>query len=281
MTLGNVDGFEDYRRERERRRRMNDDASRPVAPGALRELQEVEAREERDRVLNRDVHDFFEAATRTAANIVQKVAANAKVEIEERLSTEMEEFLLESLQRMQHLVASMLRRGGEQAEALMEPSLRNLAGAALDAFRIAGTAASNKHLGEDPQATDLDAVRREFRAKAGPAVAVDENAPIVPVGGGLGITAPPDTATDLPAAATPHGAGIEQHLVAELADDGGPGKKRKGKKGKKSPETPTTAEQDLDRFMAALKSLVQQGKMTREEAKAAWEARLATRSGVQ
>jgi hypothetical protein len=270
MGLGNIDGFENYRRERERRRRMNDGASRPVAPGALRELQEVEAREERDRVLNRDVQEFFEAATRTAANIVQKVADNAKVEVQERLSQEMEEFLLESLNRFQHLVATVLGRANTgKSEELMEPSMRNLVGEALDEFRIAGTAAVNKHLGEDPQAADLDAVRREFSTKTGAPQAGD--AAIVPVGA-IGADAAAATPPSHAAAEPPT---VDAHLAAEASQESHKGRKKPGKKGGKT-EASSAMAQDLDRFMEALKSMVAQGKMTRDEAKVAWEARLAS-----
>jgi hypothetical protein len=36
----------------------------------------------------------------------------------------------------------------------------------------------------------------------------------------------------------------------------------------------TAAREDLDRFKEALKALVRQGMMTREQAKAAWQARV-------
>ena len=91
----NDGGFENYRRQRERLRRMASAERRPLSgpANALRELEEVEAREERDRQLTSEMKDFFESATRIAADIVQKVADSAKVRIDEQLSGEMQEFL--------------------------------------------------------------------------------------------------------------------------------------------------------------------------------------------
>jgi hypothetical protein len=74
-----------------------------------------------------------------------------------------------------------------------------------------------------------------------------------------------------PAASDP---GADRHLAAEVSDEAAQARAKPAKKGGKG-KVASPAAQDLDRFMEALKSMVAQGKMTREEAKAAWEARLA------
>lgn len=248
MNHNSVDGFEDYRRQRERMRRMGvSETRRPLSgpTNALRELEAVEAKEERDRQLSREMQDFFESATRTAADIVQKVAESAKLRIDQKLSTEMEEFLLESIARMQGLVSAVLRDNTDStAEQVIEPLMHNLAGQMLDAFRSAGTAEGNKHLGQDPMATNLEEVRREFQAKMPP----PPEAPVVPQSSNLG----------QPTTATGPRASIDEHIVA----DNQPGLDRTA-----------NAKQDLERFEQALDSLVRQGTMTKEDAKAALKAR--------
>src|SRR5262245_60053528 len=111
MQHNNGDGFENYRRERERLRLIGTGEKRPLSgpANALRELEAVEEREDRDRRLNREVQDFFASATRTAAEIVQKVAASARLRIDERLGGEMQEFLRDSITRMQALIQAMLQ----------------------------------------------------------------------------------------------------------------------------------------------------------------------------
>ncbi len=261
MNHNNQDGFEDFRRHRERMRRIGVGEKRPLSgpTNALRELEAVEAREERDRQLSREMQDFFESATRTAAEIVQKVAESAKVRIDQQLSSEMEEFLLDSITRMQGLVSAVLKdNSGSTAEQVIEPLMHNLVGQMLDTFRSAGTAETNKHLGEDPMATSLEDVRREFQAKL----------PLHPPGEG------PITPEQGKGLAGPHagaGAGaagdvrptIDDHLVAELHAATG--------------DKAGNDQQDLERFQQALDALVRQGSMSKDEAKSALKARKASR----
>ena len=279
-------GFDDYRRERQRMRAKI--GPQPSALGyennALRELEQVEAQEVRDQQLTREVHEFFATATRQAAAIVEKVSRDAQQEAGQRVEQEMESFLIDSLARMNNFVLAVLqqRRNGV-AETQMEPKIGNLAGASLDEFRWSGTAeGADKHIGQDPFATAVDDVRREFRAQVG------------------------ETGTEGPAVAVP----IDQHLVAAVTDPvpdpevASPPVRGAGKAAVAaepqlpSPPAPVTrsttakaatpmpeaaagaqsaegdANAELERFKGALKALVRQGVMSREEARAAWQARL-------
>ncbi|MBZ0150559.1 MAG: hypothetical protein K8J09_03435, partial [Planctomycetes bacterium] len=172
------DGFDDYRRERRRQQvRMGPTGSvLGYENSALRELEQVEARETRDRQLTREVHDFFAAATKQAATIVEKVAHHAQVEAGERLEQEMESFLIDSLSRMNTFVVTALqsRRNAQVAETQMEPTVANIVGPVLDEFRWEGTAeVLDKHIGQDPFATSVEDVQRDFRAQIGEVQGVD------------------------------------------------------------------------------------------------------------
>lgn len=258
-------GFEEYRRQRERRRRAAGPSARVLSgPGdALRELEEAEAREERDRQLSREVHEFFQSATQKAAGIVRRVAESAKEQAEEQVVAEMEEFLIDALSRMQTLVNSLLvKKRGPVAEEQVEPLMHNIVGAQLDDFRSKGSGGGHRHIGTDPLAADLEDIVREFRARMPGAAAApahcDEEA-------GSGATADGARGT----------ADIEEHLVAEMHRED------------EDTATPTAQEEpqgataaaapgpDLERFKEALKTLVRQGTMSKAEARAAWETRLA------
>ncbi|MBL8732511.1 MAG: hypothetical protein JNN13_09100 [Planctomycetes bacterium] len=260
------DGFDDYRRERRRQQvRMGPTGSvLGYENSALRELEQVEERETRDRQLTREVHDFFAAATKQAASIVEKVAHHAQVEAGERLEQEMESFLIDSLSRMNTFVVTALqgRRNAQVAETQMEPTVANIVGPVLDEFRWEGTAeVLDKHIGQDPFATSVEDVQREFRAQIGEVEGVDAGA------------------------ATP----IEDHLVAEVQsppDEAPPEASAAAAEPEPGPEAAATAAaapaaepeldpaQELERFKSALKALVRQGVMNRAEASAAWQARL-------
>jgi hypothetical protein len=164
-------GFDDFRKERQRARAKAGPTQSVLGyeNQALRELEQVEANEMRDRQLTREVHDFFAAATRQAASIVDRVAKDAQQETGAKVEQEMEAFLIDSLARMNNFVLAVLQsRRGTVAEAQMTPSLGNLAGAKLDEFRWEGTAeVEDKHIGQDPFATTVDEVQREFRLTIG------------------------------------------------------------------------------------------------------------------
>ena len=251
-------GFDDFRRARLRVQAKLG----PQAPAtgfennALRELEQAEEREVRDQQLTREVHDFFAAATRQAAAIVDRVARDAEREAGAKVEQEMESFLIDSLARMNNFVLTVLQqRRGQIAETQMEPRIGNLLGSSLDQFRHAGTAdIGDKHIGKNPFAIALDDVQREFRAivaSSEPAGMVDE-----------------DAAADAAAAEAP-----EVEPAAKLPPAPAPVTRTTAVS---SPEAAAAPEgvDELERFKAALKALVRQGVMTREEARAAWQARL-------
>lgn len=268
--------FEKFRRERQKRRQQNAEPARRFdGNDALREIERVERKEMQDRQLTRDVHDFFASATQTAASIMEKVAHTAKTEATERLTGEMEEFLLDACRRMNTLVADVVGHArGRVAEERVEAQVHNIVGQPLDGFRSAGTAnLADRHLGQDPFEVDVEAVCREFRELLGKR----EVAPPVPVDAAADAPAPPD---EVPAPAP--------EARAEPA-------------GAAAPATPTAVatrapvaaapvatanraaqvDAELRKFQATLKQLVRDGTMTREEARAAWQTRVqALRKGA-
>jgi hypothetical protein len=254
MSQGIGDGFDSYRRERERMRRMGITEKRTLSgpANALQELDAVERREERDRQLSIEMQDFFSSATQVAAEIVQKVASSAKVQLDSRLSEEMADFLRESIERMQHIVTAVLEKNTDStAEQVIEPLMHNLVGSLLDEFRKSGTSKADKHLGLDPMAQSLEAVRQDLMAQ-------------LPQGKGEQLlTTAPQEGLGAPRQKGLVGAkpDIEDHLVAEASKPKAPAGKR------------AEAQGDLDRFQKALEKLVKKGQMTRAEADAALAAR--------
>lgn len=266
------DGFDDYRRERRRQQvRMGTTGNvLGYENSALRELEQVEARETRDRQLTREVHDFFAAATKQAASIVEKVAHHAQIEAGERLEQEMESFLIDSLSRMNTFVVTALqgRRSAQVAETQMEPTVANIVGPVLDEFRWEGTAeVLDKHIGQDPFATSVEDVQREFRAQIGGAEGTDA-ASATPIEDHLvaELSSPPADGADAAADAEPAAAAVEPTPTAGEAGAAAPA-------GPATEPAPDPA-QELERFKSALKALVRQGVMNRAEASAAWQARL-------
>lgn len=255
MGTGIGDGFDSYRRERERLRRLGATESRRPLSGpsnALQELEEAEMRELRDRRLSSEMQDFFSSATRLAADIVQKVASSAKFQIDSKLGDEMAEFLRDSITRVQTLVTEVLKNNtNSTAEQVIEPLMHNLVGTLLDEFRKSGTAVPTKHLGEDPMAQSLDAVRRDLLAQL-PQDAAGGTLETTGRNHDLGVA---PAARALPAAHPD----IEDHLVAEVQPNDAPRK--------------VDHDADLDRFQKALDKLVKKGQMTKPEADAAMAAR--------
>lgn len=258
-TNSGLRGFDDYRLQRKRMQAKLglQQNSLGYENNALKALEEVEAREVREQQLSREVHEFFAAATKQAAAIVEKVARDAESAIGSRIQEEMESFLRDALERVNGMVGALLlkqQRNPKMAQADVEAKIGNL-GASLDEFRWEGTAeGADKHIGQDPFATDLDEVRREFR---------DQLSGME--GEGLQ-QAPMD---------------IEEHLVAAAdetrAGDGADDAHDAESAGAAAPYDPTpTPQQELERFKSALKALVRQGTMTKDEARAAWQTRLAS-----
>ena len=273
-------GFDDFRKERKRMQaKLGPQASTlGYENHALRELEQVEAREVREQQLTREVHDFFSAATRQAASIVERVAQDAMQETGQRVEQQMEAFLIDSLARMNSFVLAVLnqRRGSQVAEAQIEPSLGNLPTALLDEFRWEGNAESaDRHIGQDPFATEVEDVRREFRSQVGETAATDTPAPIddhlvaarEPAAND-GADTDADTDAETPPAKAPAAAAATPPRTTAA-----PAPLTVG-------ETPAAAAPaaaipaELEQFKNALKALVRQGVMSRDEARAAWEKRL-------
>lgn len=147
-------GFEKYRRDR---RRKGSPAPAAAAPQpmdkqelARRQLEQAEAAEVQDQRLAREVKDFFEVATRTAADIVKKIAELQEAATTERISDEMHEFLMDTISRMQGVVEG-LDDSDQVAEKHLEPLMHNLVGPMLDNFRLEGTAQlDDQHIGQNP-----------------------------------------------------------------------------------------------------------------------------------
>ncbi|MBK8976829.1 MAG: hypothetical protein IPM29_13000 [Planctomycetes bacterium] len=157
MNSGNPDRFENYRRERNRRR-LDAGPVRDLGRNAnvLRQIEEAEAREARNARLTREVQEFFEDATRTAAGIVSQVAQSAEQELQHQIAREMSEFLTATIQRAQEFVQLMQQQGGRVSSQDLEPHVRNLVGSKLDEFRWAGTAqVRDQHIGLDPFRIDV------------------------------------------------------------------------------------------------------------------------------
>lgn len=297
----NTDQFDAFRRERKRvRAKMGPQNSvLGYENAALRELEQVEAKEVRDQQLTREVHDFFAAATRQAAAIVEKVAHDAEEEATVRMQGEVEGFLMDTLSRMNSFIMTVMqqRQGGAVAETHVEPDVKHLVGSELDEFRYEGTPEiRDSHIGQDPFETPLEDVQAEFRAVVAEmdgeqqapesidshlvAEVTDEPArEDVPPAGLLPghmledqeldedeveVVEQDEELQQAPMAAAPAPEAVpapepvEDGTHSELEDD----------------EPAPTVEEELEQFKSALKALVRQGVMQREEARAAWNARL-------
>lgn len=298
MSLRNTDqGFDAFRRERKRQQAKLGNSPAGVLGfenQALRELEQVEAKEVLDQKLSREVHEFFMAATKQAATIVEKVARDAQEQAGAKIEQEMESFLMDALSRMNTLVIAAGRKrggpGGQIAETQMEPTVANIVGQRLDQFRVDGTAdVVDKHLGQDPFDTDVEDVQREFRLQiadmAPPAQPGQTAAPIedhlvaaVQDDDAAADTDDDDDTGQSPPAATAKSAAATSERARPAAKEAkaAPAAAAEPPAAEEAPTTmraPTAAE-ELERFRTALKTLVRQGTMTRDEARAAWQARL-------
>jgi outer membrane biosynthesis protein TonB len=299
MQGRNTKGFDDFRWERKRSQ-----TKRPPQPGALgfpanealKELEKVEAKEVLDQQLTREVHDFFAAATRQAAGIVERVAKDAEAEAGQRVEQEMEAFLFDALSRMNAFVATVLQhKRGPVAETDLEPRIANIVGAALDRFRNEGTAELyDKHIGQDPFNTAVDEVQRELRAASTAPENVEPEP--VPIEEHKVAALQPEAEQDEqppeeeppaypyapPAAAHQPAAKPSTPPVPAKPPQPAPQAAAPRAPEPAAAETPTPSqanpaqEQELERFKGTLKALVRQGVMNKEEARAAWQSRLAT-----
>ncbi|HZN40096.1 MAG TPA: hypothetical protein VFD82_14920 [Planctomycetota bacterium] len=292
MQGRNTKGFDDFRWERKRSqtKRPQQPAAHGFANDALKELEQVEAKEILDQQLTREVHDFFAAATRQAAGIVERVARDAEAEAGLRVEQEMEAFLFDALSRMNAFVVAVLKhKSGPVAEADLEPRVANIVGAALDQFRNEGTAELyDKHIGQDPFETAVDEVQREFRAAAAsPATEEPEAVPIEEHKvAALSPEAEQEEEPPAPEPTKPQPPAFQLSVPPEPAKPPAMPTAPQAA-APRAPEpaagetpTPTQAsaeqEQELERFKGTLKALVRQGVMNKEEARAAWQARLQT-----
>lgn len=284
MTVRNFtdQGFDDYRKARKRMQAkigaQGQDAG--YENHALRELEKVEAKEFREQQLTREVHDFFAAATKQAAAIVDRVAQDVQQMTGERVEQEMESFLIDSLTRMNTLVMTVLQqRRGPIAETQLEPRVANLVGAPLDEFRWAGTAETgDRHIGQDPFATAVDEVQREFRQQVPASSATDDAVPIDQhLVASVASVEQPDQATEpVPApVAASASAAVEPSALPSVT----PTTRTSSAVAPRPPEPAAAAVEpnpndELERFKSALRALVKQGVMTKDEARAAWQTRL-------
>jgi len=254
------DRFENYRRERNRRR-LEQGPRRQLGEnaGVLRQIEEAELDEVRNQRLTREVHEFFAEATRKAAGIVSTFAQNAEEEQALAVAREMSEFLTQTIRRAQEFV-DMVRASVSPSVSLQDfdPMMHNLVGPVLDGFRHEGTSrTSEAHIGRDPFAVPGG---EPEKAQSGAKGAAQSEAK-----GGA-------SAPDAPVAE------VEEHLAAELCageqDD--------------DPDfdtTPQSADRDVvfqgwwervsdnpDLLRTVLKVLVSAGTMTKDEGRAIWRA---------
>lgn len=262
MLRQTTDEFDAFRRDRKKAKaRLGPQASvLGYDNAALRELEEVEAREVREQQLSREVHDFFAAATKQAATIVEKVAQDAEQEVDVRLQDEMRGFLVDAMARMNTFVVSTLQREGRAgvAETQIEPDVKRLVGPDLDGFRYEGSAAASEaHIGQDPFATAVEDVQAEFRQRV------------------EGLPDPSAPAASAPGLVVPElEAGPEERQASEPAASSETGEARVARDEGCEVTPPAPASTDDDQFRSALKALVRQGVMQPEEAQAAWRARV-------
>ena len=256
--MHDLNGFESFRRERNKRR-YEEGPLRPLGQNAaiLREIEEADAREARNQQLTREVQDFFAEATRTAATIVAQVAESAEQQHQESVAHEMSDFLSATIRRAQLFVELMRdceRRGVAQTD--VQPNMSNLVGPILDEFRFAGDASTAEaHVGQDPFATELDAMLATPEAEAAPQAAQPA-------------TARP--ASRAAAAPREEASPIEDHLVAEVLGTG-------GSEVGNSPDALRVwfdaLRDDDQRLQFALKVLVRSQVMTKDEARAIYRQR--------
>lgn len=302
----NTDQFEEFRRKHQRIRakRGGQTNASGYENSALRELEQQEAAEERDQQLTREVHDFFAEATRQAATIVEQVSHDAEEQASKRMQGEVEGFLMDTLTRMNNFIMAALRqrKNPDDAEAHVEPDVKHLVGSELDEFRYAGSPeARNTHIGQDPFATPIEDVQREFRAVVADASNEDdasgsiESPPVTEACNYDSIIraamdadeqdTPTETVpvqseplvTDNQATQYEDASDIEDTAVDPAAD---PDQMMRAMDSdsrlnpREGDPSASDIQDDLKTFKSALKALVRQGVMQREEARAAWNARL-------
>jgi hypothetical protein len=258
--------FEAYREERNYRRRQRTKTERPHGP-ANKVWEELNAHEEgeiHDRLLTREVHDFFADATKMAADIVSKVAEEHEEQVSERLRSEMEEFLRETIRRASEFI-DVLGDGGERGEEILEADMKNLVGRVLDEFRAEGTAnVEDKHLGQDPFMTDVK-LTKSTRATDADERDDDLGIPtqrIDPAELGLSPSIPitDEKAEELSGELS---GGFDAKAEGHLADADD-----------EKPADPPMTEAERAKLREALKTMVRQGLMSKDEARETYRVRI-------
>jgi len=270
--------FEQYRKRRQRRRSINR-ATQPAesAPqSVLDELEQVENSEYNNRRLTAEVNDFFHDATRTAANIVQRLTGELEEISAERLNEEMNDFLSDVIRRAEGFVQALsLRRAVGPADASaheeIEPTMHNLVGKQLDSFRAAGTAqVGDKHLGQDP--FDADAATEDkdheppLRSLSNPAGLGESPGQSEVLSESLSDLQPPEPAPPTPPRPAPL-PGLDAAAPIPIASTGDTPPARE--------VTPASLPVEPGRLKAALKALVAAGVLGKEQAVALYRATLA------
>lgn len=265
MLRQTTDEFDAFRRDRKKAKaRLGPQASvLGYENAALRELEQVEAREVREQQLSREVHDFFSEATKQAATIVEKVAQDAEQEVDVRLQDEMRGFLVDAMARMNSFVVSTMDREGRAgvAETDLEPDIKHLVGPDLDGFRYAGTpACRDAHIGQDPFETAVADVQAEFRERVAGA---SGDAPVP--GDAVAVCAPQIVQDDRVE---------EEEGAQERGQVEGVAASGEEQDAREAVEAAVAPDEELEQFETALKALVRQGVMQPDEARAAWQARI-------
>ena len=263
MTQKDLDSdFEAYREERNYRRRQRTKTERPHGSTnkVWEELNAVEEDEIHDRLLSQEVHDFFSDATKMAADIVSKVTEEHEEEVSHRLRAEMEEFLKETIRRASEFI-DVLGEGGDRAEAILEADMKNLVGRVLDEFRAEGTAqVEDKHLGQDPFKTDVELTKGT--ASKVPDQDDDD----------LGL---PTQKIDPSELALDPGGTLDEEEEPTLP--GGFDAKPEGRlddpAGEEEPPAKAMTEPERAKLREALKTMVRQGLMTKDEARETYRER--------
>lgn len=283
--------FEAYREERNYRRRQRTKTQRPIGT-ANKVWEELNAHEEgeiHDRLLTKEVHDFFSDATKIAADIVSKVAEQHEEAVSERLRMEMEEFLRETIRRASEFI-NVLGDGGELGEEIVDTDMKNLVGRVLDEFRAEGTArVEDKHLGQDPFKTEVQAAEtEESQGQEDEDNDDDLGMPtqrIDPSELALAPSVPDADEGDRPSA------GFDAKAEGTLDDaaEADPGKqpekqrerqpekqreKQPEKRPEKRPAGTSMTEAEKARLREALKTMVRQGLMSKDEARETYRERI-------
>lgn len=270
MSIPPVDGFDQYRTER-KRRHLDSGPKRQAAlnSSVLQELEAHEASTARNERMTREVQEFFEDATRTAASMVTKLSSSAEQEQDVSVAREMSEFLNETLRRARAFIEEM-QSTGQVADGIEEflPNLRNVVGPTLDAYRWEGSpGVAEAQIGRDPFAVDDGGVSMTEAASVDEFVEVDDEDDIVEVsvdGDFVPMDESHDHFEEEPVAP------IEEHLVAEFMESA-PQSQTVPAECQALSEWAFRIGSDDATLRRSLKALVHVGSMTKDEARGIYQ----------